>query len=403
MKKRKFIYVFLLICVFIMQPICFAFGPSELPLYRGIDVSIWQGQINYERVKEDGIKVVYIRSSEGNSYVDPYYLRNYNNAKANGLKIGFYHYLTATTEEEAIEQADFFVSLVGGLEADCRLAMDFEQFYGLGIEEINAVSLAFLERVEEKSGKEVVIYSDAYNARATFGEELAKRYPIWIAEYGVEEPESNGKWETWVGFQYSSTGEVSGINSRVDLDYYTQGIFLSDSSKIPEPEKPIPHPDDTQEITIKRGDTLSNIAIEYGTTVDRLVELNNIANPNLIFAGNTLLVPINDGKKQTITYTVKKGDTLGKIAKKYGVSVAQIVNANNIKNPNLIYVGQILTIPMESNIHDMNHILYKVRRGNTLYQIARRYNTTIAQIVRLNRIKNPNLIYAGEILRIENN
>lgn len=403
MKKRKFIYVFLLICVFIMQPICLAFGPSELPLYRGIDVSIWQGQINYERVKEDGIEVVYIRSSEGSSYVDPYYLRNYNNAKANGLKIGFYHYLTATTTDEAIEQADFFVSLVGGLEPDCRLAMDFEQFNGLSIEEINTVSLAFLERVEEKSSKEVVIYSDAYNARVTFGEELASRYPIWIAEYGVEEPESNGKWDTWIGFQYSNMGDISGISSRVDLDYYTQGIFLSDSSQIPKPEKPVPQPDDTEEIIIKRGDTLSDLAIEYGTTVDRLVELNNIANPNLIFAGNTLLVPINDGKKQTVTYTVKRGDTLSGIAKKYGVSVQQLINANNIKNPNLIYVGQILTIPMESNIHDMNHILYTVRRGNSLYQIARMYNTSIAQIVRLNRIKNPNLIYAGEILRIENN
>lgn len=403
MKKKKFIYVFLLICVFIMQPICLAFGPSELPLYRGIDVSIWQGQIDYERVKEDGIEIVYIRSSEGNSYVDPYYLRNYNNAKANGLKIGFYHYLTATTTDEAIEQADFFVSLVGGLEPDCRLAMDFEQFNGLSIEEINTVSLAFLERVEEKSSKEVVIYSDAYNARVTFGEELASRYPIWIAEYGVEEPESNGKWDTWIGFQYSNMGDISGISSRVDLDYYTQGIFLSDSSQIPKPEKPVPQPDDTEEIIIKRGDTLSDLAIEYGTTVDRLVELNNIANPNLIFAGNTLLVPINDGKKQTVTYTVKRGDTLSGIAKKYGVSVQQLINANNIKNPNLIYVGQILTIPTESNIHDMNHILYTVRRGNSLYQIARMYNTSIAQIVRLNRIKNPNLIYAGEILRIENN
>lgn len=403
MKKRKFIYVFLLICVFIMQPICLAFGPSELPLYRGIDVSIWQGQIDYERVKEDGIEIVYIRSSEGNSYVDPYYLRNYNNAKANGLKIGFYHYLTATTTDEAIEQADFFVSLVGGLEPDCRLAMDFEQFNGLSIEEINTVSLAFLERVEEKSSKEVVIYSDAYNARVTFGEELASRYPIWIAEYGVEEPESNGKWDTWIGFQYSNMGDISGISSRVDLDYYTQGIFLSDSSQIPKPEKPVPQPDDTEEIIIKRGDTLSDLAIEYGTTVDRLVELNNIANPNLIFAGNTLLVPINDGKKQTVTYTVKRGDTLSGIAKKYGVSVQQLINANNIKNPNLIYVGQILTIPTESNIHDMNHILYTVRRGNSLYQIARMYNTSIAQIVRLNRIKNPNLIYAGEVLRIERN
>lgn len=403
MDKNSLVFIILLICVFIMQPICFAFSPSELPLYNGIDVSIWQGEIDYEKVKNSGVEVVYIRSSEGNSFVDPYYLRNYNNAKRNNLKVGFYHYLTATTVEDALNQADFFVSLIGGLESDCRLAMDFEQFDGLSIEEINEISLAFLERVEERSGKEVVIYSDSYNAIDTFDEELAERYPIWVAEYDVEQPEDNGKWDTWIGFQYSDVGEIEGINARVDLDYFTQGILLKDTSKIPEAELPIKTPDDTQTITIERGDTLSKIAIEYGTTVERLVELNNIQNANLIFAGNTLLVPINDGKKQSITYTVKKGDTLSSIAKKYGITVEQLINVNNIRNPNLIYIGQVLKIPTESNINDMNHILYKVRRGNTLYQIARRYNTSIAQIVKLNRISNPNLIYAGQILRINNN
>lgn len=400
MRKGNFVFTFFLICVVAMQPICFSFGPSSLHTMNGIDVSVWQGEINYEEVSKTGVEIVYIRSSEGNSYVDPYYLKNYNNAKDNGLKVGFYHYLTATTKNEAISQADFFVSLVGGLEPECRLAMDFEQFDGLSIEEINNISLAFLERVEQKSGKEVVIYSDSYNAINTFSEELAKRYPIWIAEYEVEEPENNGKWSTWIGFQYSNMGEIEGISEKVDLDYFTQEIFLNDTTKIPESAEPVPSPNDTQQIVIKKGDTLSQIAVEYGTTVQRLVELNNISNPNLIFAGNTLYVPINDGKKQTVTYKVKKGDTLSSIAKKYGITVNELINANNIKNPNLIYIGQVLTIPMESNIHDMGHTLYKVRRGNTLYQIARMYHTTIAQIVRLNRISNPNLIYAGQVLRI---
>lgn len=159
-------------------------------------------------------------------------------------------------------------------------------------------------------------------------------------------------------------------------------------------------PDETEKIVIEKGDTLSSIAIQYGTTVDRLIKLNNITNPNLIFAGNILLVPINDGKKQSVIYTVKKGDTLNSIAKIYGVTVQQLAYTNNIKNVNYIYVGQVLIIPSIQNQHDMKHILYTVRKGNTLYQIARKYNTSIAQIVRLNRIKNPNLIYASQILRI---
>lgn len=402
MRKNNFIFILLIISIVVIQPICLAFEPSELPLYNGIDVSVWQGgNIDYKEVKNYGIKIVYIRTSEGEDYIDPYYLRNYNNAKANELKVGFYHYLTAKTIEDAIKQADFFVGLLGNLQVDCRLAMDFEQFEDLSIDEINKISLTFLERVEEKSKKEVIIYSDLYNARNVFSKELASKYPIWIAEYGVQSPSNNGKWNEWVGFQYSNEGEVNGIGRRVDLDYFTQGIFLSDTSKIPESDINSDNINKTQSIIIKKGDTLSRLAVEYGTTVERLVEINNIKNPNLIYAGNTLLVPINDGKKQTITYTVKKGDTLSSIAKKYKITVQQLINANNIKNSNIIYIGQVLIIPTETNIHDMNHVLYTVRRGNTLYQIARKYNTSIAQIVRLNRIKNPNLIYIGEVLRIK--
>lgn len=70
------------------------FGPSGTT-YHGIDVSEWQGSISYESVKNSGIEVVYIRTSEGFNYTDPYFLKNYNGAKQYGLKVGFYHYLTA--------------------------------------------------------------------------------------------------------------------------------------------------------------------------------------------------------------------------------------------------------------------------------------------------------------------
>lgn len=68
---------------------------------RGIDVSNWQGYIDYSEVKNSGVEIVYIKASQGDSIVDPYFQTNYNNAKANGLKIGLYHFLTATNVEEA--------------------------------------------------------------------------------------------------------------------------------------------------------------------------------------------------------------------------------------------------------------------------------------------------------------
>lgn len=123
----------------------------------------------------------------------------------------------------------------------------------------------------------------------------------------------------------------------------------------------------------------------------------------MIYAGETLIVPENNNVTigNDIIYIVKKGDTLWNIARDYNVTVRQIVNINNIKNPNLIYIGQRLVIPIISNnSYNTNHTLYKIRYGDTLYSIARRYNTSIANIVRLNRIKNPNLIYVGETIRI---
>lgn len=74
----------------------YAIMPSSEPRYQGVDVSDWQGYIDYRQVRESGIEVVYIKSSQGRNIKDPYFDINYENAKANGLKVGFYHFLTAT-------------------------------------------------------------------------------------------------------------------------------------------------------------------------------------------------------------------------------------------------------------------------------------------------------------------
>lgn len=185
----------------------YAFSPSSGDIYEGIDVSGWQGTINYSQVKASGIEIVYMKSSEGTSFVDPYFNENYANAKANGLKVGFYHYLTARSVEGAVEQARFFVSTISGKTPDCRLAMDFESFGDLNVEQINQIGLTFVRTVEQLSGKEMVIYSDTSNASNIFYGELTN-YPLWVAQYEVEEPTPNGNWEEWVGWQYTDYGEI---------------------------------------------------------------------------------------------------------------------------------------------------------------------------------------------------
>lgn len=383
----------------------FAIPPTSEPVYEGIDVSQWQGTIDYARVKQDGIQIVYIKASEGTRYVDPYFRTNYTNAKANGLQVGFYHYVRARTEEQGRQEARHFANTISGTSPDCRLAMDFESFGDLTVGQINQISRAFLSELKTITGKDLVIYSNTNNARNVFDESLAEEYPLWVANYGVETPPSNGKWNSWVGFQYTSRGNVTGIEGYVDRDKFTKEIVLDNASEIPTPSEP-PEQTNTITYTVKRGDTLSEIAVRYGTTVDNLVQLNGIRNPNLIYVGQKLIIQtrVNTGTSTT-TYTVKRGDTLSEIALKYGTTVNTLVQLNGIRNPNLIYVGQKINIPTsnaEDNIvHDCGHTLYRITYGDTLSGIARKFGTTVQSIVDLNGIHNPNRIYAGTTIRIE--
>ena len=347
MNKKLLILLFAII-VFFTGSCVLAFEPASPELHNGIDVSEWQGNINFAEVKEAGIDVVYIKSSQGSKYVDPYFKEHYENAKANGLNIGFYHFLTASTEEEAIEQARFFVSVINNYAADCRLAMDFEIFGNLNVEEINNISVAFLETVTSLTNKEVVIYSDASNARNIFGPELAAKYPIWVADYYVSEP-ANGNWSSWIGFQYTNKGEIHGINGFVDRDYFTNEIFLSDSSSINVDNLPKPSTNEDY-IIVQRGDTLSAIAEIYNTSYLYLAKINNIPNPNLIYPCQKIYVPNLDDSSLNDTshtlYVIKCGNTLNMISKLFGVSLQSIVDLNGIVNPNLIFAGEILRIPV---------------------------------------------------------
>ena len=225
--------------------------------------------------------------------------------------------------------------------------MDFESFGNLGVDEINLIAETFLEEVESLSGKEVIIYSDAYNSAYTFSEELASRYPIWVADYGVQEP-GDGNWQVWDGFQYTDEGRIEGIEDYVDRDYFTSGVLLADTTPIPENTTEDPTAK-TETIIVQRGDTLSQIAMRYNTSYEYLAKINNISNPNLIYTGERLIVPLLENNEINDTshklYIVRRGNTLTQIALKYGVSIDSIVRLNNIQNPNLIYVGEVLRIP----------------------------------------------------------
>ena len=101
---------------------------------------------------------------------------------------------------------------------------------------------------------------------------------------------------------------------------------------------------------------------------------------------------------ETVTYTVRKGNTLFGIANFFGTTVDKILSVNNIADPNMIYVGQTITVPVDTDTS--NGFIYVTRPGDTLWSIAQRFGTTVDEIAKKNGMCNPNMIYPGTRLYI---
>lgn len=179
--------------------------------------------------------------------------------------------------------------------------------------------------------------------------------------------------------------------------------------------------------TVQSGDTLSGIALKFSTTSSKLAQLNSISNPNLIYVGQRLLVnqssdsnssssdqsssATTNTEASAASYTVKSGDTLSGIASQYNTTVNQIVSLNQLSNPNLIYVGQVLKLKNSQTTNSSSSSstatttadTYTVKAGDTLSAIASRYSTSSSTLASLNSLSNPNLIYVGQVLKVSSN
>ncbi|MEA3459079.1 MAG: LysM peptidoglycan-binding domain-containing protein [Chloroflexota bacterium] len=161
---------------------------------------------------------------------------------------------------------------------------------------------------------------------------------------------------------------------------------------------PTPTPGPGFYYTVRWGDTLSRIAKRFGTTVDAIASANGLADPNYIRAGQTLFIPGVSPPPSPGTYIVQPGDTLYSIAKRYGTTVAAICQANHIFNPDYIQVGWKLIIPGGEPIPPSR--TYIVKPGDTLWAIAIRFGTTPWAIAVANDLADPNLILVGQRLLI---
>ena len=187
---------------------------------KGIDISSYQGVIiDFKKVKDSGVEVVYIKATEGVTFDSPGFGLQYAQARATGLKIGFYHYMRAN---DPIAEAKHFIKATEGMSVDCKYAIDIEQMEGQTVAKVSENVRKFADYMISQD-KEVCIYTgDSFYANNL--NSIVKNIPIWIAHYGVIRPNI----DNYVGFQYSSKGSIDGILGNVDLNIFKDGIFIKD-------------------------------------------------------------------------------------------------------------------------------------------------------------------------------
>jgi lysozyme len=214
-----------------------AVAPDTAPaaLSEGIDVSHWQGSVDWDRVRAAGKRFVFLKSSESTDYVDPTYASNRAEARAAGLLVGAYHFAQPGTQSgDAVAEADHFLATARPASGDLLPVLDLEVTNGLSPAQLQTWSRAFLERIYQKTGLRAIIYVSPAFWRTSMGDTTwfaDNGYKVlWIAHWTTTAsspsvPGSSWGGEGWTFWQYSSTGTVPGISGRVDLNRYNGTDF----------------------------------------------------------------------------------------------------------------------------------------------------------------------------------
>lgn len=258
---------------------------------RGIDVSAYTGAIDYHRVAEDGIKIAILRITERGNTVDPTFEDNYRGFRENKVRVGVYKFSYALTEEQAREEARKVLEVLRGRKLEFPVFYDLEwsQQRALPTSELTRIVKAF-RRIIIDGGYLFGIYCNTdwyYNVLDT----ARLPYDYWLAAYPYNDHGQlveSLRPSVGIGWQYSSKGQVPGIQGYVDLD-----VFYKDFSGDRPDDNDHDHDHDKDYFiyTVKPGDTLSEIAERYHTTVRELARINHIEDVNLILVGQKLRIP----------------------------------------------------------------------------------------------------------------
>lgn len=328
-------------------------------IMKGIDVSIWQGIIDWTKVRNDGTQFAILKAggSDAGFYKDSTFEGNYLGCKAAGIHVGAYYFVgrNCTSKSDGEADAHRFLDMLKGKQFDMPVYLDFEAPNAGDVNGNTQAAIGFCN-VMEKAGYYVGIYaSDISGFKEKLHASALRQFTWWVARYGdkpVYAVNSLGMW------QYSSNGTVNGIKGRVDMDECYVDFPTAIKSKglngygkgtsVTKPvtnNGPVHTAVNQTTYTVQAGDTLSSIAARYGTTWQNLQAINGIANANLIYPGQVLKVTGTATSANTaVYYTVRWGDTLSSIATRYGTTWQYLQKLNNIANPNMIYEGQKIRI-----------------------------------------------------------
>lgn len=257
---------------------------------KGIDVSKWQGHINWRYVKEAGYDFAIIRDGYGKTGIDKMFEANYRGAREAGLFVGSYHYSYADSVSEARKEAEFCLELIAGKKFEFPIVYDIEdaEMLSMTTRQRTECCYAFCEAVET-AGYYAMIYANPnWLKNYLHANELLSRFDLWLAQW------NNKAAQYPCGIrQHSETGRVSGVIGNVDLDeaykdypsiMKERGINGFGKSQQTETPKI------TKYYTVVSGDNLTKIAVKYGTTIDKIAKDNGIIDKNKIYAGQVLRV-----------------------------------------------------------------------------------------------------------------
>lgn len=274
---------------------------------KGVDVSEWQGQIDWDAVKKDEIDFAILRCGYGmdlEEQDDSWFKRNALECERVGMPYGVYLYSYADTVEKAASEAEHVLRLIKGRKLEYPIYYDLEDANTTGKcskDLILQMSKKFVGILED-AGYWVGIYANLYWNEAYLTDSWYDTKARWVAQYNSE-CQYNKDYGIW---QYSSSGIVNGISGCVDMNisYFDYPVLIREAGKNGLTFAPI----QTETVyTVKSGDTLSDIATKYGITYQQLASYNGISDPNVIYIGQEILIP-------NTSTVVAPGKTLDEIA-----------------------------------------------------------------------------------------